>query len=324
MLAIVALTASVGAAAAAVPLNDEVAGATALKLGVPLEFDSTEATTSPTDPTDCDGSHGPFPGPYFASVWFSFTAKSAGQLNLSAPTMQGDPDQFLAISFVYEQTASGLTLDRLHSVRQRRVVAGEAGRDLPDHGGRAVLGRDRRHGILRSRWHGNDHDHPLGQCVALHLPRLLLIRGLRLPGRGRGRGRWLVPSTPGKHGDPTPYLFDNYEWHAISTNPANGKWFREDGNGLYRDLHITNVEGTVYTFVAQETGRPYSLTAMDGTKVLVDRGRLLTTFQVDTKGDDDLSNDEEVEGSWALLAENGSHPGFFLEDYCAVVQELIG
>ena len=84
------------------------------------------------------------------------------------------------------------------------------------------------------------------------------------------------------------------------------------------------MEGTIYTFVAQETGRPYSLTAMDGTKVLVDRGRLLTTFQVDTKGDDDLSNDEFVEGSFELLAENGSHPGFFLEDYCAVVQELIG
>ena len=44
----------------------------------------------PTDPTDCDGSHGAFPGPYYASVWFSYTT-SAGQLNLSAPTMQNDP-----------------------------------------------------------------------------------------------------------------------------------------------------------------------------------------------------------------------------------------
>ena len=96
---------------------------------------------------------------------------------------------------------------------------------------------------------------------------------------------------------------------------------------MYRDLKITNVEGTIYTFVAQETGRPYSLTDMDGNKVFFDRGRLLTTFQVDTKGDDDLSNDEFIEGSWALLAENGSHPGFFFDfdgDLCDIVNDLLG
>ena len=88
---------------------------------------------------------------------------------------------------------------------------------------------------------------------------------------------------------------------------------------------LFNVEGTVYTFVAQETGRPYSLTTMDGTQLFVDRGRLLTTFQVDTHGDDDLSNDEFIEGSWALLDENGSHPGFFFEgDFCEIVQDLLG
>ena len=324
VLAIVALTASVGVAAAAVPLNDEVAGATALTLGVPLEFDSSEATTAPTDPTDCDGSHGPFPGPYFASVWFSFTAKSAGQLNLSAPTMQGDPDQFLAISFVYEQTASGLTLidctafgndaswPAKPGVTYLIMEAGLSSSvtedtEFSDRGGTGTITITRSANASHYTFRDFFSFEDCGFLVEVEV---------------EGGGSFHL--RPGKHGDPTPYLFDNYEWHAISTNPANGKWFREDGNGLYRDLHITNVEGTIYTFVAQETGRPYSLTAMDGTKVLVDRGRLLTTFQVDTKGDDDLSNDVEVEGSWALLAENGSHPGFFLEDYCAVVQDLIG
>src|SRR4029453_14036014 len=92
------------------PTNDTPAGATALTLGVSVDFDSSEATEAATDPTSCDGSHGSFPGPYYASVWFSYTAKSAGQLNLSAPTMQNEPGQFLAISFVYEKTASGMSL----------------------------------------------------------------------------------------------------------------------------------------------------------------------------------------------------------------------
>ena len=43
-------------------------------------------------------------------MWFSFTATSTGQLNLSAPTMQGADDDFLAISFVYLKTGSELTL----------------------------------------------------------------------------------------------------------------------------------------------------------------------------------------------------------------------
>ena len=111
---------------------------------------------------------------------------------------------------------------------------------------------------------------------------------------------------PESRATPRRTCFDNYEWHIVSTNPANGKWFREDGQGQYRDLHITNVEGTVYTFESQETGRPYTLTDMNGNKVFFDRGRLLTTFQVDTKGDDDLSNDEFIEGSFQLLADNGA------------------
>jgi hypothetical protein len=42
---------------------------------------------------------------------------------------------------------------------------------------------------------------------------------------------------------------------------------------------------------------------------------LVTTFQVDTKGDTDLENDEFIEGSWSLLKDAGSHPGFYL-DFC--------
>src|SRR5262245_56575306 len=86
--AIVLMAAVAPAAFAAAPSNDLVAGAIPLTAEVPVEFNSAEATISATDPTDCNGSHGPFPGPYFASVWFSYTATYNGQANLSAPTTQ--------------------------------------------------------------------------------------------------------------------------------------------------------------------------------------------------------------------------------------------
>lgn len=313
------------ALAASPPANDLVANPTALSLGVPVEFNSADATSSATDPTDCNGSHGAFPGPYFASVWFSFTATANGQLNLSAPTMQGDPDQFLAISFVYKKTSSGLTLidctaygndANWPAVKGTTYVIMEAGLpsattgepEFSDRGGHGTIAITKspnaKHYSYIDRFTYDD-------C------------GFQVNGSVTGSGMFSL--RPGRKGDPTPYYFNNYEWHIVSTNPANGKWFREDGKGLYRDLHITMIEGTIYTFVAQETGRPYTLTAMDGTKVFVDRGRLLTTFQIDTKGDNDLSNDEFIEGSWAVLDENGRHPGFFFEgDFCAIVQDLIG
>jgi hypothetical protein len=314
-----------GPASAAGPANDEANAATPLSLGVPLEFNSAGATTAASDPTDCNGSHGPWPGPYFASVWFSFTATSAGQLNLSAPTMQGDPNQFLAISFVYQKTASGMTLidctaygndASWYGKKGATYLIMEAGLstavtddpDFSDRGGHGTISISR---SANAQHYSFIDFFTYSDC------------GLTVNGRVDGSGQFRL--RPGHQGDPTPYYFDNYVRHIVSTNPANGKWFTEDAQGLYRDLKITNVSGTIYTFVAQETGRPYTLTTMDGTKMFFDRGRLLTTFQVDTHGDDDLSNDEFIDGSWSLLAENGSHPGFFFDgEWCDIVQELLG
>ena len=288
-MSVALLTATAQAVAAAVPSNDLVSAPTKLALGVAVDYNSADATISATDPTDCNGSHGSFPGPYFASVWFSFTATSNGQLNLSAPTTQGRADDYLAISFVYQQTGSGLTLidctafgnDATWPARKGQTfLIMEAGlssavTDVPT--------------AVRHGWPRHDRDHPIGERSPLQLHRSLHVQRLRLHRQRRAvRRRERSICGPASRATPTPYLFDNYEWHIVSTNPANGKWFREDGQGQYRDLHITNVEGTIYTFVSQETGRPYTLTDMNGNKVFFDRGRLLTTFQVDTKGDDDL------------------------------------
>jgi hypothetical protein len=96
------LLSAVGPVAAAPPSNDTPADAITLIPGVSVEYNSTEATEAASDPTSCDGSHGEFPGPYYASVWFTYTAgKSDKILFVDAPTIQGDPDDYLAITFVF-------------------------------------------------------------------------------------------------------------------------------------------------------------------------------------------------------------------------------
>ena len=110
--------------AAAAPTNDEASGATALSAGVSVQFNSIDATETASDPTSCDGSHGSFPGPYFASVWFSYTAANRDRhLVLNAPTHAGPPGR-LPRDLVRLRARRGRHPDagRLHGVRQRRRV----------------------------------------------------------------------------------------------------------------------------------------------------------------------------------------------------------
>ena len=123
---------------------------------------------------------------------------------------------------------------------------------------------------------------------------------------------------------PTPYLSNNYRFRDVHTD-ANGDGFIIQGNGLEKDLRITHVRGTVYRFIAIETGQPFSIRALDGTVVLRDRGMLKTTFLVDTKGDLNFRNDEFIDGSFRILKDAGRHPGFDIseEDFCAAVEEAM-
>lgn len=123
-----------------------------------------------------------------------------------------------------------------------------------------------------------------------------------------------APRDPGA----PPYLFDNYDNHETMT--ANGRTLTIDHQGLYKDLHITLVEGTTYQFVAMEAGQPFVVRDGDGNVLLRDRGVLRTTFQVDTMGDTDLDNDVFIDGSFSLLADHGRHPGFYI-DGCALLTD---
>lgn len=115
-----------------------------------------------------------------------------------------------------------------------------------------------------------------------------------------------------------PYLFDNYEVHETLT--ANGRTLTVDHQGLYKDLHITQADGTIYQFVAMEAGQPFVVRDSEGNVLFRDRGLLKTTFQVDTLGDTNLENDVFIEDSWSLLADNGRHPGFYV-DFCAEMRD---
>ena len=58
----------------------------------------------------------------------------------------------------------------------------------------------------------------------------------------------------GRAGDPTPYFFDNYSGVETFTNVANGKTATLAHQGLFKDVRVEHVEGTIYQFTAIETG----------------------------------------------------------------------
>lgn len=136
--------------------------------------------------------------------------------------------------------------------------------------------------------------------------------GFEIHGEAVFEGLFMLKA-PRADGEP-PYLFDNF--NVTETLTANGRSLTIEHQGLYKDLQITHVEGTIYQFVAITTGQPFVVIGEDGTVLFHDRGLLKETFQVDTLGDTDLDNDIFIEDSWSLLMDAGAHPGFYI-DFCA-------
>jgi hypothetical protein len=130
--------------------------------------------------------------------------------------------------------------------------------------------------------------------------------GMRLQRDFDASGMFMLQE--GRAGDSTPLVMNRYRYRTVVTNLATGKWVIEQGHGVYKDLRATHLYGTVYQLLAQEVGQPFSLFSMDGERVIFDRGMLRTTFQIDTLGDADLSNDEYIEGSFSVVADRGRHP----------------
>lgn len=133
-------------------------------------------------------------------------------------------------------------------------------------------------------------------------------------------GSGLFMLKQGRAGGP-PLLFDNYESAETFTNVATGETATVHHQGLYKDLRAVHVEGTIYEFTAIESGRPIVAFGPDGELLVFDRGEIRYTFRVDTKGDNDLSNDVFIGEDPPRVS--GPHPVFNGEaDFCDLLDVL--
>jgi hypothetical protein len=126
----------------------------------------------------------------------------------------------------------------------------------------------------------------------------------------------------GKHDLDTAFFgLDNYEFTAKWTNTANGRFFTVWGNGVFRDVKATHVEGSIFRFTTVDSGRSFNVVDASGRVVLRDRGSVRETYLFDTEGDD-------VPGGIFLeqlsLRLSGPHPSFVShEEFCAGITPLL-
>ncbi len=125
----------------------------------------------------------------------------------------------------------------------------------------------------------------------------------------------------GRAGDPTPYYFDNYEGFETFTNVDTGATATLSHNGLFKDVKIEHLTGTIYRFTAIEAGQPVAARGPDGKRLIFDRGRIRYTFFIDTLGDNDIDNDIFLGEDEPHVA--GPHPIFLGEaDFCDLLDLL--
>ena len=125
----------------------------------------------------------------------------------------------------------------------------------------------------------------------------------------------------GKHAyESAFYLTDNYTYREVHTNPQTGQWLVVRGNGVFKDVKATRVDGSVFEFLSMNAGQPFVVEDSSGNVVLRDRGALRFRYLFDTGGDD------EPGGTFVEflgLDVGGPHPGFFT-DFCQIAGDLIG
>jgi hypothetical protein len=113
---------------------------------------------------------------------------------------------------------------------------------------------------------------------------------------------------------------DAFHYREVVTNPDTGQWFVIRAHGLFHEIRATQVEGTVYEFVAVEAGQPFVIEDAEGNVIVRDRGVLFHTILFDTLGDGQPGG--EFIGETGFVA-HGPHPSFG-EDFCAIAAELTG
>lgn len=115
---------------------------------------------------------------------------------------------------------------------------------------------------------------------------------------------------------------DILHFRNVLTNPDTGKWFVVRGHRLFHDISATQVDGTIYEFVAVEAGQPLVLEDAEGNVIVRDRGVIRHTYLFDTLGGGQPGGDFIAN---LQLVVHGPHPGF-AEDFpfCEIAAELTG
>jgi hypothetical protein len=121
---------------------------------------------------------------------------------------------------------------------------------------------------------------------------------------------------------PIPYFFNNFKVREVFTL-ADGRGYVLEQAVHYRDLRITHVRGTIYRFTSIEAGQVFNIETLDGRVVERNRGLLVHSFLVDTRGDSDPFNDVYLEES--LVKDAGKHIDAYEsdEEFCANIDAAI-
>jgi hypothetical protein len=115
---------------------------------------------------------------------------------------------------------------------------------------------------------------------------------------------------------------DTYSYRDVLTNRDTGEWFVVRGHAVFHEIKGTQVEGSIYEFVAIEAGQPFVLEDSEGNVIVRDRGVIRRTALFDTLGDGEPGGivlDETVDSL------NGPHPSFADDfPFCEIAAELTG
>jgi hypothetical protein len=102
---------------------------------------------------------------------------------------------------------------------------------------------------------------------------------------------------------------------AVTTNPANGKWFTLTQRSVFQERGLTDLGGGLYSYSVHQAGQPFLITDSSGRAVVRDTGL------IEFDGVYDANTDEVT--SFEMTGMYGPHPGFLL-DLCDVTRALIG
>ena len=111
-------------------------------------------------------------------------------------------------------------------------------------------------------------------------------------------------------------------FREVITNPETGRWFVVRGHEQVHEIKATQVEGTVYEFVAIVAGQPFVIEDSAGNVIVRDHGVVRTTFLFDTLGDG-MPGGEFL----AVIDEvmRGAHPSSAADfSFCDIAAQLTG